>query len=80
MSNPGCKNRNGWTLDRIWGSRKNKFAFLSVEAPAWQGAKAPEYRDISSFRNAARQDAPALEIVKLFLSEPFLKNHIQRFV
>jgi hypothetical protein len=36
------------------GSRKNKFTFLGVEAPAWQGAKAQDYRDISSFRNAAR--------------------------
>jgi hypothetical protein len=53
------------------GSRKNKFTFLSVEAPAWQGAKAPVYRDISSFRNAARQDASALKNVKLFLREPF---------
>jgi hypothetical protein len=24
-----------------WGSRKNQFAFLSVEAVAWQGANAP---------------------------------------
>jgi hypothetical protein len=36
------------------GSRKNKFTFSTVETPAWQGAKAQEYRDISSFRNAAR--------------------------
>jgi hypothetical protein len=28
------------------GSRKNKFTFLGVEAPVWQGAKAHEYRDI----------------------------------
>jgi hypothetical protein len=31
----------------ISGSRKNKFTFLGVEAPAWQGAKVQEYRDIS---------------------------------
>jgi hypothetical protein len=36
------------------GSRKNKYTFSSVAAPAWQGAKAQEYQDISSFRNAAR--------------------------
>jgi hypothetical protein len=30
------------------GSRKNKFSFLGVEAPAWQGAEAQEYRDISA--------------------------------
>ncbi|MGD8846014.1 MAG: GyrI-like domain-containing protein, partial [Desulfobacteraceae bacterium] len=33
----------------------------------WQGAKATAYQDISSFRNAARRDASALENVKLFL-------------
>jgi hypothetical protein len=59
---------------RFQGSRKNKFTFLSVEAPAWQGAKAPGYRDISSFRNAARRDASALKNVKLFLREP-LNTH-----
>jgi hypothetical protein len=32
----------------IKGSRKNKFAFLGVEAPAWQGAEVQEYRDISA--------------------------------
>jgi hypothetical protein len=32
----------------IKGSCKNKFTFLGVEAPAWQGAKAQEYRDISA--------------------------------
>jgi hypothetical protein len=42
------------------GSRKNKFTFSTVAAPAWQGAKVLEYQDISSFRNAARQDASAL--------------------
>jgi hypothetical protein len=30
------------------GSRRNKFTFLGVEAPAWQGAEAQEYRDISA--------------------------------
>jgi hypothetical protein len=29
-----------WIFLEIKGSRKNKFAFLSVKAPAWQGAKA----------------------------------------
>jgi hypothetical protein len=29
-----------------------------------------EYRDISSFRNAAGRDAAALKKVKLFLREP----------
>jgi hypothetical protein len=65
---------NGWSplgLPMVAkGSRKNKFTFSSIEAPAWQGVKAPTYRDMSSFRNAARQDASALENVKLFLREP----------
>jgi hypothetical protein len=52
------------------GSRKNKFTFSGVEAPVWQGAKAKAYQDISSFRNASRRDASALENVKLFLREP----------
>jgi len=39
------------------GSRRNKFTILGVEAPVGQGAKTQEYRDISSFRNAARRDA-----------------------
>jgi hypothetical protein len=30
------------------GSRKNKFTFLGVVAPVWQGAEAQEYRDISA--------------------------------
>jgi hypothetical protein len=41
------------------GLRKNKFAILGVEAPAWQGAKTQEYLDIPSFRNEARRDASA---------------------
>jgi hypothetical protein len=44
----------------------HKFAFLSVAAPVWQGAKVQEYRDISSFRNAARRGAAALENVTFF--------------
>jgi hypothetical protein len=52
------------------GSRKNKFTFSSVAAPAWQGAKAQEYQDISSFRNAAGQDELAHKNVKLFFREP----------
>ena len=39
------------------GSRKNKFAILGVEAPALQGVKTQEYLDISSYHNAAAQDA-----------------------
>jgi hypothetical protein len=31
----------------IKGSRKIKFAILSVEAPGWQGAKAHEYQAYS---------------------------------
>jgi hypothetical protein len=50
--------------------RKNKFAVLSVAALVWQGAKVQEYRDISSFRNAARRDAAALKNVTLFLRDP----------
>jgi hypothetical protein len=52
------------------GSRKTKFSFLRVAAPARQGAKAQAYQDMSSFRNAARQDASVLKNVKLFLCEP----------
>jgi hypothetical protein len=44
------------------GSRKNKFAILSVEVPGWQGARALAYQDMASFRNAARRDASALKI------------------
>ena len=57
-------------IEKTKGSRKNKFAFLSVKAPVWQGAKAQQYQDISSFRNAARQDELALKNVKLFFREP----------
>ena len=46
------KNRSGSK-----GSRRNKFTILGVEAPVGQGAKTQEYRDIPSFRNAARRDA-----------------------
>jgi hypothetical protein len=60
----------GTRSDKPKGSRKNKFSFFSAEAPVRQDAKAPEYFDISSFRNAARQDASALINVKLFLREP----------
>jgi hypothetical protein len=38
--------------------------------PAWQGAKAQDYRNISEFFNAVRQDASAHKNVKLFLREP----------
>ena len=44
------------------GSHKNKFAILSVESPVWQGAKAQEYQDIPSFRNATGRDASALKM------------------
>ena len=45
--------------NRAKGSRKNKFAILGGEAPAWQGVKTLEYLDIPSFRNASRQEASA---------------------
>ncbi|MGD8836230.1 MAG: hypothetical protein PVJ19_14900, partial [Desulfobacteraceae bacterium] len=61
---------NAIMAHRVVEPRKNKFTFSSVEAPVWQGAKAKAYQDISSFRNAARRDASALENVKLFLREP----------
>jgi hypothetical protein len=54
----------------VKGLRKNKFTFLSVEAPVWQGAKVQAYQDMSNFRNAARRDASVLKNVKLFLREP----------
>ncbi len=47
---------------RIKGSRKNKFTILGVEAPAWQGVKVLEYRDIPSFHNVARRDASAYKM------------------
>jgi hypothetical protein len=59
---------SGWMSPK--GSRQNKFTLLGVEAPAWQGAKAMEYQDISSFRNAVRRDVSAHNNVKLFLREP----------
>jgi hypothetical protein len=61
------------------GSRINKYAFLGVETPAWQGAEAPRKhngifdRNIEiflCFGNTARQDASAHKNVKLFLREP----------
>jgi hypothetical protein len=48
--------------------REKEFMFSSVAAPVRQGAKAQEYRDISSFRNATRRDASAPENVKLFFA------------
>ncbi len=44
------------------GSRENKFTILGVEAPAWQGVKVMEYRDILSFHNVARRDASAYKM------------------
>jgi len=49
-------------LSDVKGSRRNKFTILGVEAPVWQGAKAQEYLDIPSFRNAARRDASAYKM------------------
>jgi hypothetical protein len=43
---PSCS-RTGREL-RSKASRKNKITFLDVEAPAWQGAEAQEYRYISA--------------------------------
>jgi hypothetical protein len=40
---------------RDTGSRKNKFTFLSVEAPVCPGAKAMAYQLIPSFCNAANR-------------------------
>jgi hypothetical protein len=51
----------------IRASAEINLHFQCVEAPVWQGAKAMAYQDIASFRNAAKQDASALENVKLFL-------------
>ena len=69
-SNRGISPRVRRSMGCAKGSRKNKFAFSSVEAPVWQGAKVQAYPDMSSFRNAARRDVSALENVKLFLREP----------
>jgi len=33
-------------ITKEWG--RNKFAILSVEAPAWQDAKVQEYQDIAT--------------------------------
>jgi hypothetical protein len=51
---------NGATA--VKGSRKNLFTILGVEAPVGQGAKAQEYLDIPSFRNAAGRDASAYKM------------------
>jgi hypothetical protein len=56
---------------RFQGSRKNKFTFLSVEAPAWQGAKAPRKhlgicdRDIEIFQAFATQPGGMLRRLKM---------------
>jgi hypothetical protein len=49
-----------------WGSGKNKFAILGVEAPAWSATKTQEYLDIPSFRNATGRDPSAFEIDVIF--------------
>jgi hypothetical protein len=54
------------------GSCKNQFALLSVDESVRQGAKVPEYRDISSIRNVAGSDASAIKNVKLILREPLM--------
>jgi hypothetical protein len=48
------------------GSRKNEFAILGVDAPAWQFAKMRKYLDNPRFRNAARWDASASKMKRYF--------------
>jgi len=43
------------------GPVKNKFAFLGVEAPGWQGARREHPGSIRPTSNAARQNASAAE-------------------
>ena len=39
-----------------WGSRENKFAILSVEAPGWQGAKVQEYQAYSELSQRSQPE------------------------
>jgi hypothetical protein len=52
------------------GSRKNKFAFLGVEAPDRQGAKTQEYLEYSGFSQHSRTGCIGVQNVTLFLSAP----------
>ena len=54
----------------IRGPVKNRFAFLGVEAPGWQGARREHTSSIRPTRNAARRDGSAARNVKLFLTGP----------
>jgi hypothetical protein len=48
------------------GSRENKLANLSVEAPGRQGAKTQDNLDIPSLRNAVGRDASASKMLSYF--------------
>ena len=52
------------------GPVKNRFAFLGVEAPAWQGVRREHTGSIRPTSNAAKRDASAARNVKLFLTGP----------
>ena len=48
---------------------------LSVEAPAWQGAKAQEYQAYSELSQRSQAGCIGAKNVKLFLREPLLFRH-----
>ena len=52
---------------------------LVVEMPGWQGAKAQEYMDIPSLRNAVRRAGSAAGMGAYFLSAPLVSttDHLQ---
>ena len=47
---------------------KNRFAFLSIEAPGWQGTKRVDAKSIGPTSNAVRQSGRRPSNVKLSLS------------
>ena len=57
---------------KAWGSRRNKFTVLDVEAPGRQDAEAQEYQ--AYFELLQRSQAGWIDVqnVKLFLSEPLV--------
>jgi hypothetical protein len=57
-----------------WGSRKNKVAILSVEAPVWQGAKTQEWLEFPRFHTGNRTGCTGGQNMTLFLNEPFVRG------
>jgi len=52
------------------GPDRNKCATLGVEAPARQGARSAHVGNMPATSNAARRDASASKVAKLFRSGP----------